>query len=333
MVPFISQATDDARVTSITMTSQSDTTPAAAATYELTLVTSATITSNEVVNFVVNDGLSVDQTFDFTNTTFTSSTISGTGSAVAYSFFYSITLSSDLAAGTHTITLTDVMNGPSDGSDFYWGANSVALAPNVAVTPDQTPFALGTVSGEPTLIVFGGNIAVSWAAREDAETYGVIISEDENNNDEEVIEVGEGLNYLLSDLDPETTYYIDVVAYDSDGVQFPVAYLEGSTTTEKSIKNTRYSKPTVPKSKIKSTAATVKWTVGDDVDYIDSFSVRLKKGKKTVATYNGIPSDKLQKKLKDLKIESTYTVQVRATYSTDETTKWSKAISFKTKSE
>ena len=73
--------------------------------------------------------------------------------------------------------------------------------------------------------------------------------------------------------------------------------------------------------------------MGDDADYIDSFSLKLKRKNTTIKTYKNISGDVLTKKLKKLKPGKKYTVQLRATYTTDETTKWSKKVSFKTKAE
>lgn len=332
LAPLVSQAADDSRITSITMTSQSTTTPGALATYELTVVTSDTIFSDEELSFIVNNDGGVDQTFDFTSTTFTSATIQGNG-ALPYTFAYAITMLGDLPAGTHTITLSGVKNGTTEGDLFQWGSNSTVIAPGGNTTLDLSAFSLGTASGEPTLVVFGQNIAVSWPADTNAVTYGLIVSEDVSTGDDEVREIGEDLSYVVTDLAAETTYYIDVVSYDSNGDRLPISYLAGSTTTEKPIAQTKYAKPTVSKSKIKSSTAKVQWTVGDAADYIDSFSVRLKKGKKTIATYNTISSEQLKKKLKNLNPDTKYTVQIRATYTTDETTKWSKAVDFRTKAE
>lgn len=327
-LPLVTQATDS-RITSVEIVSQSETSPATLSAYEITLVTSATISANEKVNILVEGDVGIDQTFDFTNTTYTSDTISGTVT-LEYAIVFTITLDTDLTAGTHTILLSDVLNGNVEGTNYHWAANSVAtLGEGMDTTTDSKPFSLGE-TGEPTLFVFGTNIAISWDENANTTSYGVIVSKNSDISNHAVIDVGNELSYLISDLDPKTKYYIHVISYKND-VRFPASYLIGHKTTEKNISKTRQTKPTVPAAKIKVTSATVKWPASDDADYISSYSLRLLLNDKLVHTYKNI--DALSKKLQQLKSGKTYSVQLRATYTTGEKTQWSKKVEFTTDSQ
>lgn len=344
VMPLVSHAADDSRITSITMGTQSDSAAGASADYSLTLVTSSTIASGERVTFFVSEqggGDANSSGFDFSATTFVSPEIMGNGAIVNSNAFYGITLTGDLAAGTYDLQLSGVMNSTTEGS-YVWAATSATeLGPDSGITFSTDAFTIGSGGGSDegpggdglTLLAFGTNIAVSWPAYSGAATYELMISLTEDIVGADAVSVGAATSYVYSDLEPNTTYYIAITGFDSNGGQVIVPYQTVSTTTAAALSSTRYTKPTVPKKKIKATTATVNWTVGDDADYIDGFWLKLKLKNKTVKTYKNISADAMSKKLKKLKPGKNYSVQLRALYVTDEMTKWSKAVEFKTKTE
>lgn len=339
LFPLASQATDDSRITSITVVEQSDSTASATATYDLELVTSATISSGETLSLMVqgyNEDTSTDSPldsgFDFSGVTMNSHTITGTGVAPS-TFYYQITLTANLPAGTHDLALEGLINSGVEGN-YVFGATTGVFAEGTASTI-SADFIIGTLTTELvesnlTATAFGTNIGTTWPALDGAAGFIVLVSLNEDLSDSTNVDVGADLSYIFSGLTPNTTYYVAITGYDSEGGSVIVPYPSVTATTGGLIADTRFSKPTVPNKTIKTHQAKVKWSEAEAIDYVASYSLNLKRGHKTIKTYQTISATKLAKTLKRLKSDKNYTVQVRANYVTGESTKWSKTVKFHT---
>ncbi len=332
----------DSNISNVIVDSISDTTPGASASYQITFSHQFTLNDEGGMTirvFPVVDGIvgsSGSTGFDFTNTTFSSDDINGEGSAVAGGTEYSISFSENEDPATQTITLNNITNSGVEG-DYVIGL-SVTLN---AEDEDHSTSESFTIFTDPcegietvtlndsSIATFGTNAIITRGSIEDESAiYSLSYATSQADIDTDIattIDTTLNSEYILSNLLPETLYYFQTRATDTNNCVLAQTTLTG--TTETIIANTPYTKPTT--SNVKRRSAKVDWVT---TPYVDSYTLQLWSTKKRLKTFRNITSTNKMITKKYLRAGRKYRVRVRGYYEeTQEKTAWSEFKRFKTK--
>lgn len=342
VVPAIALASDS-HIPAVSLTEISNQTPSASADYSVTFSTDFGIGAGGgmVIRFFPIDdagtlGDSSTAGFDFSATTFTSSTITATGTAVSGGTEYSLNFTNSVPAGEQSFTLSGIENSATEAS--YVMGLSVTMNPTSAdfTTSDNFEIATDPCSGIVTTELatltadpFGTNVLVmrSDAVNGTASTYTLAYATSQEAIDNDTatsVDMTTATTATVQTLDPKTLYYVQVRALDSNNCVLEQSVV--TATTEKTLATQRYVKPTVKK--IAKQSAVVKWTSDD---YVSSYDLQLWSKNKLRKTFKNLTVLKRSLGKDVLKPGKTYQVRVRATYDTAETTRWSKFSEFTTK--
>jgi len=134
---------------------------------------------------------------------------------------------------TGTVTATGAYSGSleADFYDYFPGKSGHCTVDgtdyDVSTEPGEVPSAPEgvTVSDETS-----STLTVSWDAVDGAEGYYVLIIDEVSYFD--IIDVTAGTSYTFESLEPDTTYYITITAYNDDGEGPPSEEVQGTTLPE-----------------------------------------------------------------------------------------------------
>ncbi len=335
--PLVGQAADT-RVTSISVDTLSDQTPGVSANYTVSFHTTESLDSINLRFFPVTDGTvgsSTSAGFSFANTTVSSDDFTATGISVSNDTEYTVMFSSTLASGDYTFTLNSVTNSSTEGDYTLGGSTAFNATDSDFTTAD--PFLISTDPcitittvelADITATSFGTNASVTRGESDPVGTTYTLAyatSQEEIDNDTASTTAMTTITEtVVEDLTAQTLYYFQVSALDVNNCV--LARTSVSATTERAIADKRYTKPTV--NKITKRTAVVHW---QDKDYVDSYDLQLWSKTKLLKRFNNLSTLKKALTKRYLKSGKTYKVRVRADYTTEETTRWSKFTKFSTK--
>lgn len=334
--PVLTQATDT-RVTSITVDAISDQTPGSASNYTVSFTTVESLSFISLRYFPVTDGAvgsSSAAGFSFANATVGSDDFSGTGISVSDGIEYTVMFSSTLPSGDYTFTLSSITNSSTE-SDYTLGGSTAFNAVDGDYTT-ATPF---TISSDPCVAVttveladvaattFGTNAVITRGESETiATSYQLAYATTQtaiDNDTATTVDMTTETSIIIEELVAKTLYYFQVSALDANNCV--LARTSVSATTQRAIAKQRYAKPTV--NKITKRTAVAHW-VADD--FVDTYDLQLWSKTKLLKRFNNLTALKKALTKKQLQSDKLYKVRVRADYSTDETTRWSKFKQFTT---
>lgn len=299
--------------------------------YDFTMTTSNSLSAGSTIYlmFIIQSDIQLTEIgTSFENATFITtdsisasvSTSSDHNHAIAI-----LGLTEELAAGEYNFILEDVVN-PNDDYTIYPSVTTAEPGPDSAYTM-ANPINIGEGSegseeneSEPgptceedvdqevipeieniSLTAIGEHIRVRWDAQEDSNTYVVNITEDENYQDMQTLQTGiEDLMYEISDVNPETTYYIDIRGDDENNCMS--AHGQASVTTGTALSETRAKKAefSFPKKKVKKKKFNVKFAV-EDPEEVFRVEYQVFKGKKAVKAKRIFKKKRYKKTKKKLK--------------------------------
>lgn len=338
-VPTLTQATD-LNISTVTINSISAITPSTTADYSVTFDVAFGILFLNVRFYpVATDdtlGDSALSGFDFSSTTYSSDTLpSGTTLVLNDNSEFSIAFDSLITTGTYTITLHDVQNTATAGN-YKMGLTTTINATDAdfvksdafAITTDSCVDITTTELADVTATSFGTNVSVT---RGDSTTtptsYTLAYARTQaaiDDNTASTVDMTAVTSAIVEQLSSETAYIFQVSALDANNCV--LARTSVSATTKRAISKQRYVKPTV--NKITKRTAVAHWVAND---FVDSYDLQLWSKTKLLKRFNNLTALKKTLTKRYLKSGKTYKVRVRADYTTEETTRWSKFKQFTTK--
>lgn len=357
LLPFASKAADT-YITSFEFGTQGSTTAGAVTEYTFAIEFGQTVPSGTTISILTNvqgsESMDMSQLLDFSGADVSSSTLTFTGSTSSLgTAAYELFLTADAAAGNHTITVAGVGNPPvnvclipaattaSLPGDVVSGETGFTIGSGSCGGPGDGDDDTGDDNGGPAddgafvLMAVGNNIVVTWEAYTGVATYGLSLDLDDNMENGNVTGVDSltDTTYLFTDLTANTTYYVAVNGKDADGNQIIVPYPVESVETGAALDLRKPDAPLVKK--IKVNEARVQWDayLSTEQTYLSAIKIRVKKGKKKVASAS-VASSVTKKKFRELKPDTLYIVQYREVWNINDTitkSKWSKKKSFTTK--
>lgn len=183
-----------------------------------------------------------------------------------------------------------------------------------------------------TSAVFGTSIGLDWGAYSGADLYAVSWVSISDDPDNYVAALTGQTSYIISNLLPETKYYVAVFAMDSDMNE--VAEAATMKTASAPLGTTRFTRPSVPKKTIRRRKATVKWAAPTAASYVSHYHIQLKtKNKKQIKSFKNVSPTDVKKIIpkKYLRPGRTYNVRVRVHFVNGGMTKFSRYQKFTTK--
>lgn len=339
LFPSSVYAESDPKIASVSANTTS-TEKGAMVDYVFTMETTETLLAGATfsVFFTATDVVPQSIGYNFQATTFSSGTILGTAQAIAeYNYaFLTVTLSSELAPGSYSFTLGGVANPNADVS-MYPTITSEMLAESNRYTVAENSITIGTGSTQVSgcqdvgeisgleVKVFGTNASLSWDAYEEAVFYTLNWTTEEGELSGETVRGITDTNYLIEGLDPKTTYTIDLFADLATCVGAATA--TETIQTKKDVTKMLFAKPKVPRKKITQKSVLIRWKTSP---VLSAITLQLFQGKKELAVYKNIDASDGKVLLKGLHAGTRYAIRMKATYITDETSKYSKKKKFRT---
>ncbi|MBI4407013.1 MAG: hypothetical protein HY565_00750 [Candidatus Kerfeldbacteria bacterium] len=336
--PVATQASDS-NISFVTVDDISNAAPSVQADYTLTFDVAFGATWIYIrVYPIADDGTVGDSTlsgFNFASTTITSDSLpSGTTVTLSAGTELMITLNSTVSTGTYSITLHDVQNSATEGNYKIGMASMVTTTDDDFTKSDAFSIITDPCSTITTVELtdvaassFGTNASVTRGESDTAATSYLLAyatsQTDIDNDTASTVDMTTITETIVEDLTAQTLYYFQVSALDANNCV--LARTSVSATTERAITDRRYTKPTV--NKITKRTAVAHW-IADD--FVDTYDVQLWSKTKLLKRFNNLTTLKKTLTKKYLQSGKTYKVRVRADYTTEETTRWSKFKKFTT---
>ncbi|PIW37338.1 MAG: hypothetical protein COW24_00770 [Candidatus Kerfeldbacteria bacterium CG15_BIG_FIL_POST_REV_8_21_14_020_45_12] len=346
-IPTLTLATNDASISSAEITTPGSSTAGANASYTIGITPTTTFEDGDTVTMFAQeypDGSPLTSGFDFTDTYALSAgcgDVTGSAASVNSGAGVSFTFGASHASQC-IIGLGDVVNSATSGCYTFIFTTDASPSEGSDYTSISEPFAIGSGSCDAesdvalldvAATVFGENIGIEWEPVDGASSYSVIystISEDDAADPTSETNVVSSTTdtFKTLELEPSTTYYWLVDAFDETGETVVAASATEETATTESISSQKASRPKILKKQRKSKKLTIKWDAPAAIAYVSKYKMQVYKKSaskwKKIRTYKSIDSSKVKKVAKKLKSSTKYKIRMKVVYDTEDVSAWSK---------